>query len=82
MLKIAVFWLVAPCILVDIYRRFRGICCIHNQRYESWEHDDGGSKYLWTSANFYKTTQHYNPEDSHLHTQQLKSSCTEETAIT
>jgi hypothetical protein len=34
-MKMAVFWIVAPCNLVEVYRRFRGTC-----------HDDGGSKYL------------------------------------
>jgi hypothetical protein len=29
--------------------------------------DDGGSKVLKTMLNFYQTTWHYNPEDSHLH---------------
>jgi hypothetical protein len=27
----SVFWVVAPCSLVDVYRRFRGACCLHNQ---------------------------------------------------
>jgi hypothetical protein len=27
--KMAVFWVVAPCSLVEIYRRFRGPCCLH-----------------------------------------------------
>jgi hypothetical protein len=26
--KIAVFWIVAPCSLVEVYRRFRGPCCL------------------------------------------------------
>jgi hypothetical protein len=29
--KTAVFWVVAPCSLVEVYRRFRGPCCLHNQ---------------------------------------------------
>jgi hypothetical protein len=29
--KIAVFWVVAPCSLVEVYRRFRGPCCLHHQ---------------------------------------------------
>jgi hypothetical protein len=29
--KMAVFWVVAPCSLVDIYQRFRGPCCLHHQ---------------------------------------------------
>jgi hypothetical protein len=30
-MKIAVFWVVAPCSLVDVYQRFRGPCCLHHQ---------------------------------------------------
>jgi hypothetical protein len=30
-MKIAVFWVVAPCSLVEIYQRFRGPCCLHHQ---------------------------------------------------
>jgi hypothetical protein len=30
-MKMAVFWVVAPCSLVDVYRRFRGSCCLHPQ---------------------------------------------------
>jgi hypothetical protein len=28
--KMAVFCAVAPCSLVDVYRRFRGTCCLHH----------------------------------------------------
>jgi hypothetical protein len=27
----AVFWVVAPCSLIEIYLRFRGVCCLHHQ---------------------------------------------------
>jgi hypothetical protein len=37
--KIAVFWVVAPCSLVEVYRRFRGVA-------EGHRPDDGGSKDL------------------------------------
>jgi hypothetical protein len=30
-MKIAVFWVVAPCSLVEVYQRFRGPCCLHKQ---------------------------------------------------
>jgi hypothetical protein len=30
-MKMAVFWVVAPCSLVEVYRRFRGSCCLHHQ---------------------------------------------------
>jgi hypothetical protein len=38
--KMAVFWVVAPCSLVEIYQCFRGPCCLHHRP------DDGGSKVL------------------------------------
>jgi hypothetical protein len=37
--KMAVFWVVAPCSLVEVYQRFRGHCCLRHQG-----DDDGGSK--------------------------------------
>jgi hypothetical protein len=27
----AVFWVVAPCGLVEVHRRFRDACCLHRQ---------------------------------------------------
>jgi hypothetical protein len=30
-LKMAVLWDVAPCSLVDVYRRLRGACCVRHQ---------------------------------------------------
>jgi hypothetical protein len=30
-LKMAVFWVVAPCSLVEVYQRFKGPCCRHHQ---------------------------------------------------
>jgi hypothetical protein len=50
----AVFWVVAPCSLVEVYQRFRGPCCLHHQ----------GESLL----NYYQTTRCYNPEYSNLHT--------------
>jgi hypothetical protein len=38
----AVFCVVAPCSLVEIYQRLRGPCCLHHQH-----PDYGGSKVLW-----------------------------------
>jgi hypothetical protein len=61
-MKMAVFWVVTPCSLVGIYQCLRGTC----------------TSIIWvmmeaartseTLVNFYQTTWHYNPEDSHLHT--------------
>jgi hypothetical protein len=30
-MEIAVFWVVAPCSLVEVYQHFRGPCCLHHQ---------------------------------------------------
>jgi hypothetical protein len=64
--KMTVFWVVAPCSLVEVYQRFRGPCYLHHQ----------GDCLIalmmdaaWTSetlVNFYQTTRRYNLEDSHL----------------
>jgi hypothetical protein len=53
-MKMAVFWVVAPCSLVEIYQHFRGPCCLHHQGDRSE-----------TLVNFYQTTRCYNPEDRH-----------------
>jgi hypothetical protein len=34
--KMAVFWDVAPCSLVEVYQRFRGACCLH-QHSSPWQ---------------------------------------------
>jgi hypothetical protein len=41
-MKMAVFWVVAACSLVEFYQRFRGPCCLHHQG--DHRPDDGGSK--------------------------------------
>jgi hypothetical protein len=38
----AVFWVVAPCSLAEVKRRFTGACCLHNQGND--RPDDGASK--------------------------------------
>jgi hypothetical protein len=38
-MEMAVFWFVAPCSLVEVYRRFRDVCWLHRP-------DDGGNKHL------------------------------------
>jgi hypothetical protein len=58
-MKMAAFWFVAPCSLVQFYRRFKGTCCLIAVMIEAASISE-------TSANFYKTTRRYNPEDSHL----------------
>jgi hypothetical protein len=58
----AVFWVAAPCSLVEVYQRFRGHCCLHHAL---MMHVARTSE---TLVNFYQTTRRYNPEDSHLQT--------------
>jgi hypothetical protein len=60
-MKMAVFWVVAACSLIEVYRRFRGTCCLHHQG--THRPDDVGNTSL---VNYYQTTGRYNPEDSHL----------------
>jgi hypothetical protein len=54
LMKITVFWDVAPCSMVEVYRRFTGVYCLHHQGDE-------------TSVYLYQTTRRNIPEDS-LHT--------------
>jgi hypothetical protein len=61
--KISVFWVVAPCNLVEVYQRFGGSCCLH--------HPGDESRTSETLVNFYQTTRRYNPEDSHLRTHEF-----------
>jgi hypothetical protein len=44
-IKMAVFWAIAPCSLVEVYRRVRGACCLRRQCDKC--SDNGGSKHLW-----------------------------------
>jgi hypothetical protein len=44
-LDVAVFWVVALCRLVEVYRRFRGPHCLHYQGDDL--SDNGGSKHFW-----------------------------------
>jgi hypothetical protein len=60
-LEEALFWVVAPCSLVEVCRRFRCSCCLRRQ-------SDDAESTSETSVNFYQTTRRYNPEDSHLRT--------------
>jgi hypothetical protein len=50
----AVFWVVAPCSLVEVYRRFRGACCLHHQA-------------VIVGKLLPDYTRRNNPEDSHFH---------------
>jgi hypothetical protein len=72
--KITVFWYVAPCSLVEVYRHFRGGCCLHHQSGELFialmMEAESTSK---TSVNFYQATRRNIPEDSHLHTRRREN---------
>jgi hypothetical protein len=51
-MKMAVFWVVAPCSLVEVYQHFRGPCCLHHQGALMME----AASTSETSVNFYQTT--------------------------
>jgi hypothetical protein len=53
-LKMTVLWDVAPCCLVEVYRRFRGARCLHLQG----DDERGGKLSNWLHGDI--------PEDSHL----------------
>jgi hypothetical protein len=38
-MKMAVFWVVAPCSLVEVYQRCRGPCCLHQDIHEDLGND-------------------------------------------
>jgi hypothetical protein len=62
----AVFWVIAPCSLVEVYQRFRGACCLHHQG-DEWMMMEA-ARTSETLVNVYQTTRCYSPEDSHLRT--------------
>jgi hypothetical protein len=62
--KMAVFWVVAPCSLVEYYRRFKDVCCVHYQVLIALMMEVAGT--AETSVNFYRTTRRNEAEDSHL----------------
>jgi hypothetical protein len=58
----AVFWVVAPCSLVEVYENFIGPCCLHHYGTVLIE----AASTSETLVNFYQTTRRYNPEDIYL----------------
>jgi hypothetical protein len=42
-MKINVFWVVTPCNLLEVHRRFRDVCCVHRKDDRP---DVGGKKHL------------------------------------
>jgi hypothetical protein len=63
--KMAVFWVAAPCSLVEVYQRFRDPCCLH--------HQGTAARTSETLVNFYQTIRRYNREDSHLRTHRCEN---------
>jgi hypothetical protein len=57
----SVFWVVAPCSLVEVYQRFRDPCCLIVLMMEAARTSE-------TLVNFYQNTRRCNSEDSHLRT--------------
>jgi hypothetical protein len=57
-MKMAVIWAIAPCSLLEVYRRFRGHLLIALMMEAASTSE--------TSVNFYQTIRRNNPEDSHL----------------
>jgi hypothetical protein len=55
-MKITVFWVPAPCGLVEVYRRFRRISYLFLMMEVASTSE--------TSVNFYQSTRRNNPEDS------------------
>jgi hypothetical protein len=61
-MKMAVFWVVELCSLVEVFSDiFRGACCLLITLMM------GAENASETSVNFYHTTRRNNPEDSHLY---------------
>jgi hypothetical protein len=67
----AVFWVDVTCSVVEVYRRFGGACCLHNQGFIALVME--AASVSETSVNFYQTTRRNNPEDSHLHTRRREN---------
>jgi hypothetical protein len=53
-MKMAVFWVVAPCSPVEVYQRFRDRCCLHHQGDEGAKNDfayiDESFSFLFSSV--------------------------------
>jgi hypothetical protein len=62
-MNMAVFWVVALCNLVDVYRRFRG-ACLHHQGNDVTALIMEAASTFETSVNFYQTTRRKDPKDS------------------
>jgi hypothetical protein len=63
----AVFWVVAPCSLVELYQRFRGPCCLHHQGDESSLHGATTQKTIIFILTAVKTSNPTYVTQSHTH---------------
>jgi hypothetical protein len=61
-MKMVVFWVVAPCSLAEVYRRFRGAIALMMEAASTSE----------TSVNVYQTAWRNNSEHSNFHTEICK----------
>jgi hypothetical protein len=73
LLKMAVFWVVAPCHLVKLYLRFRDACSLSSGRSHIALIMEAERTSETTSAIFYQIARRNNLEDSHFHTRRLKN---------
>jgi hypothetical protein len=55
-MKMAVVWVVAPCSLVEVHRRFRGTCCLHYHSLPWWWRQQVLLKRRWTSTGLHGAT--------------------------
>jgi hypothetical protein len=78
-MKTTVFWDVMPRSLVEVYRRFRGACCLHHRGDEFLARAllialiKAAASTSETSVNFYQTIRRNIPEDSYLHTRRREN---------
>jgi hypothetical protein len=68
-LKKAVISDMVPCSLIDVYRYFRGVYCLHHQV------DDGGSTHHLNVVYFYEATRRHTPQGWHLQPEPEISEC-------
>jgi hypothetical protein len=70
-------WVIAPCNVIDVYRRFIGAYWLHLQDSESWALRMEAADPSETSVNFYHVTRGNNHEDSHLRIRRRENRVTE-----
>jgi hypothetical protein len=62
----AVFWVIAPCRLIEVYQSFRRAEAMITMMMEAASTSE-------TSVNFYQTTRRNNPEERRIHTRRRKN---------